>query len=45
MMMMNDDECVNKVHELIQNEAKVAKNPYFDMLIGKNQIVIILNDI
>ena len=36
MNALNDDECVNKVHELIKNESKLANNPYFDMIIGKD---------
>lgn len=33
MDSFTDDECVNKVRELIKTEAKLAHNPYFDMLI------------
>ena len=35
MNSLSDDDCVKQVHEIIKTEAKVAGNPYFDMLIGK----------
>ena len=36
MDSFTDDECVNKVRELIKTEAKLAHNPYFDMLIDQS---------
>ena len=35
MNSLTDVECAKQVHEMIKNEAQVANNPYFNMLIEK----------